>query len=143
MSKIKDNVLVETIIFGIDIVDVRIMRGDLPQENSNAIFTRMQTAREKEAKEIRAQGAEEGERIKAEADKDRTVILAQAKKQANITKGSGDGQAARIFSRAFSKDPEFYDFYRTMQAYETSLKADNTKIIISPDSEFFKYFKHK
>ncbi|MFT6077666.1 MAG: membrane protease subunit HflC [Myxococcota bacterium] len=143
MSKIKDNLGVETKIFGIDIVDVRIMRGDLPQENSNAIFTRMQTAREKEAKEIRAQGAEEGEKIKAEADKERTVLLAEAKKQANITKGSGDGQAARIFSRAFSKDPEFYDFYRTMQAYETSLKGDNTKIIISPDSEFFKYFKHK
>ncbi|MFT6106515.1 MAG: membrane protease subunit HflC [Rickettsiales bacterium] len=143
MSKIKDNLGVETKIFGIEVVDVRIMRADLPQENSNAIFNRMQTAREKEAKEIRAQGAEEGERIKAEADKDRTVLLAEAKKQANITKGSGDGQAARIFSRAFSKDPEFYDFYRTMQAYDTSLKGNNTKIIISPDSEFFKYFKNK
>jgi membrane protease subunit HflC len=119
------------------------MRGDLPQENSNAIFTRMQTAREKEAKEIRAQGNEEGEKIKAEAEKEKTIILAEAKKQANITKGAGDGRAASIFNNAFSKDPQFYDFYRTMQAYETSLKPENTRIIISPDSEFFKYFNNK
>ncbi|MFT7088118.1 MAG: membrane protease subunit HflC [Rickettsiales bacterium] len=143
MEKIKGNLGEETKIFGIEIVDVRIMRGDLPQENSNAIFTRMQTAREKEAKEIRAQGNEEGEKIKAEAEKEKTIILAEAKKQANITKGAGDGRAASIFNNAFSKDPQFYDFYRTMQAYETSLKPENTRIIISPDSEFFKYFNNK
>ncbi|MFT5703707.1 MAG: membrane protease subunit HflC, partial [Rickettsiales bacterium] len=114
MEKIKGNLGEETKIFGIEIVDVRIMRGDLPQENSNAIFTRMQTAREKEAKEIRAQGNEEGEKIKAEAEKEKTIILAEAKKQANITKGAGDGRAASIFNNAFSKDPQFYDFYRTM-----------------------------
>ena len=113
MSKIKETLGRETEIFGIKIVDVRIMRGDLPKENSDAIFTRMQTAREKEAKEIRAQGAEEGEKIKAEADKERTVILAEARKQANINKGSGDGEAAKISSAAFAKDAEFYDFYRT------------------------------
>ena len=143
MAKIKENLGKETEIFGIKIVDVRIMRGDLPKENSDAIFTRMQTEREKEAKEIRAQGAEEGEKIKAEADKERTVILAEARKQANISRGAGDGLAAQISSAAFSKDAEFYDFYRTMQAYNESLKPDKTTIVISPDNEFFKYFNKK
>ena len=143
MSKIRDNFGREAEIFGIKIVDVRIMRGDLPKENSDAIFTRMQTAREKEAKEIRAKGAEEAEKIKAEADKQRTVILAEARKQANITRGVGDGEASKISSSAFSKDADFYDFYRTMQAYDQSLKPDKTTIIISPDSEFFKYFNKK
>ena len=143
MSKIKETLGRETEIFGIKIVDVRIMRGDLPKENSDAIFTRMQTAREKEAKEIRAQGAEEGEKIKAEADKERTVILAEARKQANINKGSGDGEAAKISSAAFAKDAEFYDFYRTLQAYDSSLKPEKTTMVISPDSEFFKYFNTK
>ena len=143
MSKIKENLGTETEIFGIKIVDVRIMRGDLPKENSDAIFTRMQTAREKEAKEIRAQGAEEGEKIKAEADKERTVILATARKQANIDKGSGDGTAAQISASAFAKDAEFYDFYRTMQAYDESLQPEKTTMVISPDNEFFKYFNKK
>ncbi|MCE3255081.1 MAG: hflC [Rickettsiaceae bacterium] len=140
MARIQESFSKEVEIFGIEIVDVRIMRGDLPKENSDAIFTRMQTAREKEAKEIRAKGAEEAERIKAEADKQRTVILAEAKKEANITRGSGDGEAAKISSAAFSKDPAFYDFYRSMQAYDESLRPEKTTIIISPDSEFFKYF---
>jgi membrane protease subunit HflC len=143
MSKIKETLSRETEIFGIKIVDVRIMRGDLPKENSDAIFTRMQTEREKEAKEIRAQGAEEGDKIKAEADKERTIILAEARKQANISKGAGDGEAAKISAAAFSKDTEFYDFYRTMQAYNESLKPEKTTIVISPDSEFFKYFNKK
>ena len=143
MFKIKETLSRETDIFGIKIADVRIMRGDLPRENSDAIFTRMQTEREKEAKEIRAMGAQEGDKIKAEADKQKTVILAQARKQANIDRGLGDGEASRIFSNAFSKDPQFYDFYRTMQAYDESLKADKTTIIISPDNEFFKYFSAK
>ncbi len=143
MSKIKETLSRETEIFGIKIVDVRIMRGDLPKENSDAIFTRMQTEREKEAKEIRAQGAEEGDKIKAEADKERTIILAEARKQANIDKGAGDGQAAKISAAAFSKDADFYDFYRTMQAYNESLKPEKTTIVISPDSEFFRYFNKK
>lgn len=143
MAKIKETLSKETEIFGINIVDVRIMRGDLPKENSDAIFTRMQTEREKEAKEIRAQGAQEGDKIKAEADRERTVILAEAKKQASISKGSGDGEAAKISAAAFSKDAEFYEFYRTMQAYNESLKPEKTTIVISPSSEFFKYFNKK
>ncbi len=143
MSKIKETLGKETEIFGIKIVDVRIMRGDLPKENSDAIFTRMQTEREKEAKEIRAQGAEEAEKIKAEADRERTVLLATARKEANINKGAGDGQAAQISAAAFSKDADFYEFYRTMQAYQEGLKPEKTTIIISPDTEFFKYFNKK
>ena len=143
MSKIKDALSKETQIFGIEIVDVRIMRGDLPKENSDAIFTRMQTEREKEAKEIRAEGAEEAEKIKAGANKDRTVILAEAKKEANIVKGEGERTAAKIHANAYSKDPAFYDFYRTMQAYETSIEAEKTTLVISPDSEFFKYFNQQ
>jgi membrane protease subunit HflC len=143
MLKIKENLSRETNIFGIEIIDVRIMRGDLPRENSDAIFTRMQTEREKEAKEIRAMGAQEGEKIKAEADKQKTVILAQAKKQSEIDRGLGDGEASKIFANTFSKDPDFYDFYRTMQAYGVGLKPEKTTIIISPDNEFFKYFNNK
>lgn len=143
MSKIKDQLSKETEIFGIKIVDVRIVRGDLPKENSDAIFTRMQTAREKEAKEIRATGAEEAQKIKAEADRQKTVILAQANKESNIIRGTGEGEAAKISNKAFGKDPEFYDFYRTMQAYTNSLKPEKTSVVISPDSEFFKYFNKK
>lgn len=143
MARIKEKLSEQTEIFGIKIVDVRIMRGDLPKENSEAIFTRMQTEREKEAKEIRAQGAEEADKIKAMADKERTILLADAKRQANILKGTGDKEAARISNNAFSKDADFYDFYRTMQAYDSSIKADKTSIVISPNAEFFKYFNKK
>ena len=119
------------------------MRGDLPKENSDAIFTRMQTEREKEAKEIRAKGNEEASKIKAEADKQKTIILAEARKKADIDRGLGDAQASKIFAASFSKDPDFYDFYRTMQSYNESLKPEKTTIVISPDSEFFKYFNNK
>ncbi len=143
MTQIKENLTRETKIFGINIVDVRIMRGDLPKENSDAIFTRMQTEREKEAKEIRAKGNEEASKIKAEADKQKTIILAEARKKADIDRGLGDAQASKIFAASFSKDPDFYDFYRTMQSYNESLKPEKTTIVISPDSEFFKYFNNK
>jgi membrane protease subunit HflC len=143
MSRIKEVVGNETKIFGIKIVDVRIVSGNLPKENSEAIFLRMQTEREKEAREIRAKGAEEGDRIRAEADKTRTVILAEAKKQSDIDKGNGEAQASKIFAKAFMKDPEFFDFYRSMQAYNEALKSDKTTMVVSPDGEFFKYFsKH-
>lgn len=140
MSKIQESVSEETKIFGIEIVDVRIVRGDLPKENSEAIFTRMQTEREKEAKEIRAKGGEEAEMIKAQADKEKTVLLAEANKKSNIIRGNGDGEAARIFASAALRDPEFFDFYLSMQAYKSALKGDNTTMVISPNSEFFKYF---
>ncbi len=140
MKKIRDVVSAESEIFGIKIVDVRIMRADLPKENSDAIFARMQTEREKEAREIRANGAEESDKIRAEADKQKTIILAEAKKKSDLTRGNGEAEAAKIYANSYGRDPEFADFYRSMNAYKEALSKDKTKMVISSDSEFFKYF---
>jgi len=126
--------------FGIVIIDVRIKRADLPQANSDAIYKRMQTEREREAKEFRARGAEMAVTITSTADRKVTVILANARKQSEIMKGEGDGQRNKIFAQAFGKDPEFFAFYRAMQAYETALIGGDTSLILSPDSDFFKFF---
>ena len=140
MSLIQDGVNNEAENFGIKIVDVRIKRADLPPANSEAIYRRMQTEREREAKEFRAKGAEMAITITSTADKEVTVILADAEKQSEIMKGEGDGQRNKIFAEAFGKDPEFFAFYRAMQAYEKSLIGGETSLILSPDSEFFKFF---
>ena len=140
MSLIQEGVNNEAEKFGIKIVDVRIKRADLPQANSNAIFARMQTEREREAKEFRAKGAEMAVTITSTADKEVTVILADAEKKSEIMKGEGDGQRNKIFADAFGKDPEFFAFYRAMQAYEKALIGGETSLILSPDSEFFKFF---
>ena len=136
--------LVETEVndFGISIVDVRIKRADLPEANSEAIFRRMQTEREREAKEFRAQGAEIAQRIRSTAEKDVTIIKSQAEKKANIVRGEGDGEANRVFAEAFDTDPEFFAFYRAMQAYAEGLQNSDTTMILSPDSEFFKFFSN-
>ena len=118
----------------------RIKRADLPQANSDAIFRRMQTEREREAKEFRAQGAEIAQKIRSTADKDVTVILAEANKKSEIMKGEGDGERNKIFANAFGRDPQFFAFYRAMQAYEKALIGGETSLIMSPDSEFFKFF---
>ena len=122
------------------IVDVRIKRADLPQANSDAIFRRMQTEREREAKEFRAKGAEMAVTITSTADKEVTVILADAQKKSEIMKGEGDGMKNKIFADAFGQDPEFFAFYRAMQAYQKALIGGETSMILSPDSEFFKFF---
>ena len=140
MTLIQDGVNIEAENFGIKIIDVRIKRADLPQANSEAIFKRMQTEREREAKEFRAKGAEMAVTITSTADKEVTVLLANAKKQSEIMKGEGDGQRNKIFAEAFGKDPEFFAFYRAMQAYENALIGGDTSLILSPDSEFFKFF---
>ena len=140
MASIQNDVNTEAKNFGITIVDVRIKRADLPQANSEAIFKRMQTEREREAKEFRAQGAEMAAKITSTADKDVTVILANANKQSEIMKGEGDGQRNRIFADAFGRDPEFFAFYRAMQSYEKALIGGDTSLILSPDSDFFKFF---
>ncbi len=140
MSIIQNDVNEEAKSFGITIVDVRIKRADLPQANSEAIYKRMQTEREREAKEFRAQGAEIAQKIRSTADKDVTVILANANKKSEIMKGEGDGERNRIFASAFGKDPQFFAFYRAMQAYEKALIGGETSLILSPDSEFFKFF---
>ena len=140
MALIQDGVNNEAEKFGIKIVDVRIKRADLPPANSEAIYRRMQTEREREAKEFRAKGAEMAITITSTADKEVTVILADAEKQSQIMKGEGDGQRNKIFADAFGQDPEFFAFYRAMQAYEKALIGGETSLILSPDSEFFKFF---
>jgi len=140
MAIIQEGVNAEAKKFGITIIDVRIKRADLPQANSEAIYKRMQTEREREAKEFRARGAEMAVTITSTADKEVTVLLANARKQSEIMKGEGDGQRNKIFANAFGKDPEFFSFYRAMQAYETALIGGDTSLILSPDSDFFKFF---
>ena len=140
MATIQNDVNTEAKNFGITIVDVRIKRADLPPANSEAIYKRMQTEREREAKEFRAQGAEIAQKIRSTADKDVTVILAQANKKSEIMKGEGDGQRNKIFADAFGRDPQFFAFYRAMQAYEKALIGGETSLVLSPDSDFFKFF---
>ncbi|MBM5788140.1 MAG: protease modulator HflC [Pelagibacterales bacterium] len=141
MSQITQQVADEADDFGMKVIDVRIKRADLPVANSEAIFKRMQTERSREAKEFRAEGAELAQEIKARADKDVAVILAEARKKSQILRGEGDGQRNKIFADAFGKDPEFFSFYRAMQSYEKSLvSSSGTSLILSPDSEFFRYF---
>jgi len=140
MDIIQTDVNTEAQNFGIQIIDVRIKRADLPQANSEAIYKRMQTEREREAKEFRAKGAEMAVTITSTADKEVTVLLANAKKQSEIMKGEGDGQRNKIFAEAFGKDPEFFAFYRAMIAYEKALIGGDTSLILSPDSDFFKFF---
>jgi len=140
MAIIQEGVNVEAEKFGITIIDVRIKRADLPQANSEAIYKRMQTEREREAKEFRARGAEMAVTITSTADRKVTVILANAQKQSEIMKGEGDGIRNKIFADAFGQDPDFFSFYRAMQAYETALIGGDTTLILSPDSDFFKFF---
>jgi len=140
MAIIQDGVNNEAEKFGITIIDIRIKRADLPQANSEAIYKRMQTEREREAKQFRARGAEMAVTITSTADKEVTVILANANKQSEIMKGEGDGQRNKIFANAFGRDPEFFSFYRAMQAYEKALIGGDTSLILSPDSDFFKFF---
>ncbi len=126
--------------FGVEVVDVRIRRADLPEQNSQAIYQRMQTEREREAAEIRAQGNEEAQRIRSRADREVTVIIAEAERDAQIARGEGDAKRNEIYAGAYSQDPDFFAFYRSMEAYRQSLKGDNTTMIVEPQGEFFRYF---
>ncbi|MEJ1161596.1 protease modulator HflC [Prosthecomicrobium sp. N25] len=140
MEKIKTAVDQQAKTIGIDIIDVRIRRADLPQQNSQAIFQRMQTERQREAAELRARGAEESQRIRSKSDAEKEIIIAEARRDADRLRGEGDAQRNRVFAEAFGKDPEFFAFYRSMQAYEAGLKAQDTRLLISPSSDFFRYF---
>ena len=126
--------------FGIQVVDVRIRRADLPEQNSQAVYQRMQTERQREAAEFRAQGSQKSQEIRARADRDVTVLIAEATSRAEQTRGEGDAERNRIFAEAYGKDPDFFAFYRSMQAYETGLQANDTRLVLRPDSDFFKYF---
>jgi modulator of FtsH protease HflC len=139
MSRIRQEANKSLAQFGVEVVDIRIKRADLPPENSQAIFRRMQTERDREAKELRAQGAELGQRIRARADRERRVLIAEAQKQAEVLRGEGDAEAVRIFAQAYGADPKFFDLYRSLQAYRTALGDGSTSFVLSPDSPFFKY----
>jgi membrane protease subunit HflC len=140
MGRITQRVNREATNFGIQMVDVRIRRADLPEANSQAIYQRMQTERQREATEIRAQGEQAARRIRAEADRAATVIVAEANRESEQTRGVGDAERTNIFAQAFGANPEFFDFYRSMQAYQAGLRPGSTRMLISPDSEFFRYF---
>lgn len=141
MLQIRDLVGSEATSFGIQIIDVRILKSDLPQENSEAIYSRMQTERNKEAKQIRAEGEEEAARIQSRADKEKQIILANAFMGSQEIKGIGDAEAARLYNISYSKDPEFYQFYRSLIAYKEAFSNNSTQFILSPKSEFFKYLQ--
>ena len=142
MEEIQEGINLEAVNFGVSIVDVRIKRADLPKANSEAIFGRMRAEREKEARQFRAEGAEESQKIKARAEKNKVIIVAEAKKKSQIIKGLGDEEAVRIYANAFNKDKEFFAFYRSMEAYKQAFLEgeDDPTLILSPDSDFFKYF---
>ncbi|MBU6474965.1 MAG: protease modulator HflC, partial [Alphaproteobacteria bacterium] len=127
--------------YGIDIVDIRIVRADLPVQTSEAIYARMRTERQQQAAQFRAEGQEQAQEIKAKADKQRTVLLADAEQQAQVSRGAGDAEASRIYAAAYGRDPAFYAFYRTMQAYRRSFADKDTTLVLSPDSAFLRYFK--
>ncbi|WP_371222283.1 protease modulator HflC [Orientia tsutsugamushi] len=139
MSDIYDLVNKEGKSFGVDVIDVRISRTDLPKENSAAIYQRMQTEREKEAKQIRAEGKEEAVRIISRANKECDIILAEAYKQAKILEGEGDAEASHIYNSVYSQDPEFYRFYQSLLTYSKVLRKDDTSFVLSPNSELFKF----
>jgi len=139
MAEIAKIVNAEAARFGIEIIDVRIKRADYPDTISQAIFRRMQTEREREAKEIRAQGFELSERIRADADRQRTILIAEARRQSETLRGEGDGTRTKIFAEAANLDPEFFGFYRSLQAYTHALQTNDTTMLLSPDMEFFRY----
>lgn len=140
MTDIKAQVNQEAARFGVEIVDVRIRRADLPEATSQAVYERMRSEREREAKEARAQGSEQAQQIRSRAERERTVILAEAQRDSQILRGEGDNQAIRILAESANKSPDFYAFYRSLDAYKTAMKGDNTQMVLSPDSEFFRYF---
>lgn len=141
MVQIAKQVNAEAKGFGINVIDVRLKRVDLPEENSQAIFRRMQTAREQEARRIRAEGGRDAQTIRAEADKQRVVILANARRTSEILRGEGDAQATAIYNKAYGQDPKFFDFYRSMQALREGLPGDTTTFVGSPEGDFFRFFE--
>jgi membrane protease subunit HflC len=140
MRQIQDQVNTQAGRFGIELVDVRIRRADLPDEISDQVYQRMRSEREREAAEFRARGFERAQRIKATADREATVIRAEAKREAEILRGQGEGRRTQILNDAYGQDQSFFSFYRSMQAYEASLASESTYMVLSPDSEFFDHF---
>ena len=140
MTRIREQLDREADQYGIQVVDVRIRRADLPEQNSLAVYKRMQTEREREAQEFRAQGGQKAQEIRSKADREATVIIADANSTAEQTRGVGDAERNRLFAEAYGRDPEFFAFYRSMTAYETGLRSSDTRFLLRPDSEFFRFF---
>ncbi|WP_198369527.1 protease modulator HflC [Roseomonas rosulenta] len=141
MGEIRGQVNAEARQFGIEVIDVRIRRADLPEENTQAILSRMQSERERVAREARAEGAEIGQRVRAGAERERTVLIAEAQAQADVLRGQGEQEAIRIVAEAFSKDLDFFQFWRSMQAYREAFSEGNTRMVMTPESEFFRFFR--
>jgi len=139
MGRVREQLEQEAKDFGVEVIDVRIRRADLPEQNSQAVYQRMQTERQREAAEFRAQGSQRAQEIRARADRDVTVLLADAQAKGDAIRGEGDAERNRIFADAFNRDPDFFSFYRAMQAYEAGLRGD-TRLLLKPDSDFFRYF---
>jgi membrane protease subunit HflC len=140
MAKIRNQLDREAEGYGIEVVDVRIRRADLPDANSQAVYQRMQTERQREAAEFRAQGGQKAQEIRSKADREATVIIADANSTAEQIRGAGDAERNRLFAEAYGKDPDFFAFYRSMSAYEQGLKANDTRFLLRPDSDFFRFF---
>jgi len=140
MARVRTQLDREAQQFGIQVVDVRIRRADLPEQNSQAVYQRMQTERQREAAEFRAQGSQKSQEIRAKADRDVTVLLADATSQSEQIRGQGDSERNRIFADAYNRDPGFFAFYRSMQAYEKSMQHGDTRLVLRPDSDFFRFF---
>ncbi len=140
MGQIRDDVAAEAKAFGIDLVDVRLRRADLPSENSEAIYGRMKSERQQQAAQYRGEGAEAAQTVRANAERERTVILAEAQRDAQRVRGDGDAQAVKIYADAFGQDKEFFAFYRSLQAYRNALNGHDTSFVLSPDSFFFRFF---
>lgn len=141
MTEIRQQVNTEARQFGIEVVDVRIRRADLPEENTQAILSRMQSERERVAREARAEGAEVAQRVRAGAERERTVLLAEAQAQSDVLRGQGEQEALRIVAEAFRRDLDFFQFWRSMQAYREAFSEGHTRMVMTPDSEFFRYFR--
>ncbi len=140
MGRIREQLDKQAAAYGIEVIDVRIRRADLPEQNSQAVYQRMQTERQREAAEFRAQGGQKAQEIRSKADREATVIVAEANSQADRVRGEGDGERNRIYAEAYSKDAQFFAFYRAMTAYENSLKHNDTRFLLRPDFEFFRFF---
>lgn len=142
MARIRELVDHEATSYGVQVVDVRIRRADLPEQNSQAVYQRMQTERQREAAEFRAQGAQRAQEIRSRADREVTVLVAEATSKSEQIRGEGDATRNQIYAEAFNRDPEFFTFYRSMQAYERGFKQNDTRMLLKPDSNFFRYFNN-
>jgi modulator of FtsH protease HflC len=140
MVKMREQIGRDAKPYGVEVIDVRIRRADLPPKNSQAVYQRMQTERQREAAEFRAQGSQKSQEIRAKADRDVTVLLAEASSRAEQVRGQGDSERNRIFADAYGRDPDFFAFYRSMQAYDKSMQRGDTRLVLKPDTDFFRYF---